>query len=136
VSGGTVTRDFSVTDAVELVSPTNLPTSTQPVTVDSVPVFSWASYPSASHYVVEVSNAKGTVIWGGFAENWTIRKVLVPSSQTSIVFNADTSATELLVPGKVYHWKVYASKDSNQDPLGWILISQSEEQMGLITIMP
>ena len=121
---------------MELLSPTNPPTSTQPVITDTIPLFSWESYPSANHYVVEVTNAQATVIWGGFASNWTVRRVLIPSSETSIRFNADTTATESLVPGKVHHWKIYASKDDAQEPLGWKFISQSEEQRGLIAIAP
>lgn len=134
VAGGTVSRPFSVTGAAELVSPTNPSTSTQPVTADSIPMFSWQAYPSANHYVVEVINSQGVVIWGGFENNWTVRKVLVPASQTSIVYNADTTATEPLVRGRVYRWKIYVSKDDSQEPLGWKLISVSEDQRGLIRI--
>lgn len=136
VAGGAVSRHFSVTGAAELLSPTNPSTSTLPVTADSVPVFSWQAYPSASHYVIEVINSQGVVIWGGFANNWTVRKVLVPASQTSIVYDADTTATGPLVRGQVYRWKIYVSKDDNQEPLGWKLISVSEDQRGLIRIGP
>lgn len=136
VAGGSVSRPFSVTGAVELLSPTNPATSTQPVMADSIPQFSWQAYSSANHYVIEVINSRGTVIWGGFENNWTVRKVLIPSSQTSIVYNADTTATEQLIRGQVYRWKIYASKNDAQEPLGWKLISVSEDQRGLIRIGP
>ncbi|MEK9137741.1 MAG: carboxypeptidase-like regulatory domain-containing protein, partial [Bacteroidota bacterium] len=137
VGSGTVSRDFSVTGAVTLVSPTNPETSTQPVDVQGArPTFSWAAYSSADHYVVEVINSSGRAIWGGFANNWTVRRVLVPRPQTSIQYNADTSATEPLGVGRIYRWKIYASKNDNSEPTGWKLISASEDQRGLIRIVP
>ena len=79
-------------------------------------------------------NSQGNVIWGGFANNWTVRKVLIPASETSILFNADSAATEALALGRVYRWRIYASKNDNQEPLGWKLISVSEDQRGLVRI--
>jgi len=61
--------------------------------------------------------------------------VLLPKTQTSIRFNADSTATESLVPGRTYRWKVYVSKDDAKEPLGWKLISVSEDQRGLIKIL-
>ncbi len=48
----------------------------------------------------EVINQSGKVIWGGFGNNWTVRRVLIPKTQTSIQFNSDSTATEVLVPGE------------------------------------
>jgi hypothetical protein len=137
VASGSVTRDFSLTGSVKLTNPTNLAQTTEPfVVTTATPTFSWAAYSSTSDYVVEVSDANGNVIWGGFGEDLIgpVKKVTVPSSQTSVVFNFDNSATSALLPGKVYRWKVYASKDDSKEATGWKLISSSEDQMGLIQI--
>ena len=137
VSNGSVSRDFSLTGAVILNTPTNLPTTTEPVVVNSTtPELSWTPYSSTSDYVVEVSDANGNVIWGGFRDGLVgpEKKFSVPSSQTKVTFNADLSATEELVPGKVYRWRVYASKNDTKEITGWKLISVSEDQVGLIQV--
>lgn len=102
----------------------------------STPTFSWQPYPSASDYVIEVSDASGNIIWGGIDRSQSIplKKVIVPGSQTSIAFNAYGSASKPLEPGKVYRWKVYVSKEDKQSASGWRLISVSEDQLGLIKI--
>lgn len=133
VSGST-TRDFSVTGSVELSSPTNPASSAQPVASSSNPTFSWESYSSTSDYVIEVRDASGKLIWGGFSNDWSTKNIVIPSSQRSIAFNADGNALENLEVGRVYRWRVYASKDSSQSPTGWELISMSEDQRGLIII--
>lgn len=133
VSGGNATRDFSVTGAVSLESPTNEASSTNPVSSVSTPTFMWKSYASTSDYVIEVSDANGNVIWGGFNADWTVKNITIPSSETSILFNSDGTASEALMSGKVYRWRIYASKDSNS-ATGWELISVSEDQRGLIII--
>jgi hypothetical protein len=74
------------------------------------------------------------VIWGGFNDDYTEKKVSVSKSQTSVTYNFDGSATGGLEAGKIYRWRVYASKDSTQEPTGWKLISVSEDQMGIIKI--
>ena len=137
VSSGSVTRDFSLTGSVKLTSPTNLLGTTEPfVVTTATPAFTWVAYSSTSDYVVEVSDANGNVIWGGFRPGVVgpVKKVSVPSSQTSVVYNFDNTATSALIPGKVYRWKVYASKDDTKEAIGWKLISVSEDQMGLIQI--
>lgn len=137
VTGGTISRPFSVTGAISLLSPTNPASSTQPIEVSGPrPTLTWEAYSSADHYVPEVINQSGKVIWGGFSNNWTVRRVLIPKTQTSIQFDSDSSATESLVPGKTYRWKVYVSKDDAKEPTGWKLISVSEDQRGLIKILP
>lgn len=131
----TIDRDFSLTGAVEVLAPTNPASSTQPVDVqDPRPVLRWSPYSSADHYVIEVTDQNGRVVWGGFENNWTVRKVVVPKTSTSIVYNEDSTATEELRAGHVYRWRVYASKDDAREPTGWKLISVSEEQRGLIRL--
>ena len=137
VNGGSASRPFSLTGAIELLSPTNGASSAQPVDVaGTLPTFTWEAYSSADHYIPEVINQSGKVIWGGFSSDWAVRRVLLPKTQTSIRFNADSTATESLVPGRTYRWKVYVSKDDAKEPLGWKLISVSEDQRGLIKIVP
>lgn len=137
VGSGQVSLNFSLTNSVKLIDPTNPANSTVPVTVsETTPTFSWTPYSSASDYVIEVSDASGNIIWGGFdnSQEIPVKKVIIPSSQTSAVFNFDNSATKNLEPGKLYRWKIYASKDDKQAASGWKLISVSEDQLGLIMI--
>ena len=137
VAGGPVSRDFSLTNALKVMSPTNLPSNTIPSEISGLtPTFSWEAYPSASDYVVEVSDANGNIIWGGIdrTESIPVKNVVVPSSQTSVVFDYDGTATQSLEPGKVYRWRVFVSKDDKQSTSGWRLISVSEDQLGLIKI--
>jgi len=136
VGSDTVDRDFSLTGAVEVLAPTNPASLTQPVPVQGTrPVFSWSPYSSADDYVIEVSDQNGRVLWGGFENNWTVRKVVIPRTNTSIEYDVDSTATEALQVGRVYRWRVYASKDDTREPTGWKLISVSEEQRGLIHIV-
>lgn len=137
VSGGEVARNFSLTGSVKLTAPTNLPETTEPfILTSATPEFSWVAYSSTSDYVVEVSDANGNVIWGGFREGASgpEKVVSVPSSQTSVVYNFDESASSELLPGKVYRWRVYASKNDTKEATGWKLISVSEDQRGLIQV--
>jgi hypothetical protein len=137
VSTSSIQRNFSLTGSMTLSSPTNAATSNQPFSVTSTtPTFSWNAYPSTNDYVIEVTNSNGKVIWGGFSGSGVTltKKVSLPSSQTSVVFNYDGQATESLQPGRVYRWKVYASKNDNTNIPAWKLISSSEDQRGLIII--
>ena len=84
VSGANATRDFSVTGSVSLASPTNEASSTNPVPSSSIPTFSWDPYSSTSDYVIEVTDANGNSIWGGFNADWTVKNITIPSSENSI----------------------------------------------------
>jgi hypothetical protein len=136
--GDNVDRPFSVTGSVTLTSPTNTSTDTVPAVVDTlIPTFTWVAYSSANDYVVEVVNASGKVIWGGFSDDWATKNYSVLADQTSVVFNEDGTATEDLVDGKTYRWRIYASKDcnGNQCVNPFTLISSSEDQMGLFKVV-
>jgi hypothetical protein len=136
VSTGSVSRNFSLTGAAKVVNPTNLATTTEPIEISATtPTFSWQAYPSASDYVVEVTDANGNIIWGGIDNSGAVpaKRMTIPSSQTSIQFNADGRATRSLEPGKVYRWRVFVSKNDTS-LTGWRLISVSEDQMGLFRI--
>lgn len=132
----TVARDFSVTGAVELVSPTNESVSIYPVEVRGTrPVFSWVPYSSADNYVIEVTDQSGRVLWGGFEDGWRSRRVVIPKTSTSVLYDADSTAKEPLQVGRVYRWRIYASKDDIREATGWKLVSVSEEQRGIIRII-
>lgn len=136
VANNTIDRPFSVTGAVILNSPTNEATTTQPVEItETTPTFDWKPYSSSSDYVIEVSDINGNVIWGGFGEanGLPTKKVVIPSSETSVVFNSDGTAGTLQ-SNVVYRWRVFASKDDTKEATGWKLISASEEQMGIFII--
>ncbi len=129
------TVDIVATSAVILTAPTNAMSTTVPVEATSPVTFQWSAYASTSDYVIEVMDvSSGTIIWGGFSNtNGVVTKnIIIPSSQTSIAFNSDGKATAQLTSGKVYRWRVYASKNNVQT--GWNLIAASEDQMGLIKI--
>lgn len=141
VTGGVATPTtltFDVTGPVTLNSPTNPLNSTVPVTGSIEPTFQWTAYPSTTDYVIEVMDAAtGQVIWGGFDKSGAlpVKKVTIPGSETSIAFNADASASiSSLVVGKIYRWRIYASKNDQNSPTGWTLISVSEDQVGLIKV--
>ncbi len=141
LSGGTPnpsTVGITATGAVLLNSPTNAMTTTVPTSASSTPTFTWSAYPSTSDYVIEVMDAAtGNIVWGGFSNFGTssvTKNITIASSTTSIAYNSDGKASiASLVSGKVYRWRIYASKNQVAAP-GWGLIGASEDQMGLIKI--
>ncbi len=143
VSGGTVSPSsltFDITGSVSLNSPTNPLTTTIPQEVSATkPGFQWAPYPSTSDYIIEVVDAStGAVVWGGLEKNndVIVKKIVIPGSSTSVTFNSDGNASiNELVPGRVYRWRIFASKDDQNSPVGWTLISASEDQAGLIKVI-
>ena len=142
VAANNVSLDFSCTNSVKLVAPTNAATSVQPIEITTTtPTFEWTAYAATSDYVIEVSDASGNVIWGGFGfdavNQVPTKNVIIPSSSTSVVFgdvSVGTAPTAQLEVGKIYRWRIYASKDA-QNAAGWSLISASEDQRGLIKII-
>jgi hypothetical protein len=134
VDNATATRNFSVTGAVSISSPSNSPDLIVPAIVTTAtPTFTWSAYSSTDDYIIEVMDANGKVVWGGFSNNWQTKNIIIPKSQTSILYNADGKAQSPLYPGHVYRWKIYASKTENT-LLGWKLISASEDQRGIFII--
>ncbi len=126
-------KNFEVTDAVPIVSPSNDPDTIQPVLITTThPTFVWEKYPSAKEYIIEVSNSHGTIIWGGF-DSTIILHSQITAAQTSAAFNFDGSATDSLLIGETYRWKIYADKDAVQDIQG--LISMSEGLLGLFRVV-
>ena len=77
------------------------------------------------------------MVWGGFSNlgDLPIKRIEIPSSQLLVDYNFDSTATvSLLVPGRIYRWRIFASKNDQQSDTGWTLISASEDQRGLIKI--
>lgn len=123
-------RDFSVTDAITITSPTNPSNEIIPALADSiVPTFNWNAYPSTKEYIVEVRDINGNLIWGGFKENGEIRHAQIPKEWNSVEFNFDGTAVSQLVSGQIYQWRVYSDDDATQDVQ--TLLSASEDLMGL-----
>ena len=82
--------------------------------------------------------ATGQVVWGGFSHQQGVigKNYTIGGGATSAVYNEDNSASvATLVPGRIYRWRIYASKDDAKSAVGWNLISASEDQMGLIKIV-
>ena len=133
VAANLVDQNIDVTGAVILNNPI-VPADGTPAVINSfTPTLSWAAYSSASDYVVEVRDVNGDVIWGGFSTDGLLTKLVnTPAGTTSIVY-----AGIALENGKIYRWKVYASKDVSlsQDPIGWKLISASEEAQGVFKVL-
>lgn len=128
------TLDFSVTDAITIVSPTNPTDSVYPIAVATVsPVFSWLKYSGAHEYIIEVFNSSGDRIWGGYDTAGTVLHTQIGQQDTSAMFNFDGSATDSLHDGESYRWKIYADNDATLNVQG--LISSSEDLRGLFKVM-
>jgi hypothetical protein len=126
-------RNFSVTGAISIISPTNPPGEIIPSVVDTLlPTFHWDAYPQTKEYIIEVRDINGNLIWGGFNANGEIRHTTIPKEWTSVEFNFDGSALAPLISGNVYQWRIYADDDANSDIQ--TLLSSSEDLMGLFQI--
>lgn len=129
VAANLVDQNIDVTGAVILSSPI-VPADGTPVKIDSLkPEFRWEPYPSTSDYIVEVRNVHGEVIWGGFSTDGNLTKLVNPKAE-KIVY-----AGPVLEYGKIYRWRVYASKNDIKETIGWKLISASEEAQGVFTVV-
>lgn len=125
-----LTLNFSVTDAISIISPTNPDESITPAPADSIiPTFKWNAYPQAKEYIIEVRDISGNLIWGGFTAAGVIRHSQIPKEWTSAEFNFDGSAFSQLQPGEIYQWRIYADDDAA--PNVQTLLSSSEDLKGL-----
>lgn len=124
--------DFSITDAVPIISPSNHPDTLVPVEiVTDTPTFVWESYPSTQEYIIAVYNSFGSLIWGGYDENDRALHAKIDAQTTSVRFNFDGSATEPIRGGS-YRWKVWADKKGADSLIQFI--SASEDLLGLFTL--
>lgn len=125
--------DFSITDAIPLLSPTNPKDTIMPVLLESdTPTFVWESYPSAHEYIVAVYDSRGDLIWGGYDSSGHVLHPQIDAQTTRVRFNFDGRATSGLQHGRLYRWKVWADKDAAVDVQQ--LISASEDLLGLFSI--
>jgi hypothetical protein len=90
--------------------------------------FSWQADPGADFYVVEVTNALGQVVWGGFDANR--RPLFRVLGGTEIDFGALVPAAEPLQSGRRYRLRVYGAIDTTTGTL-FELVSASEELEGV-----
>jgi hypothetical protein len=133
-AGASVTQDFDVTGAVQILSPAPAADALAgPVVVSATPTFEWAPYSSADRYFLEVADELGRIAWGGF--DGETPRVEVPKETVRIAYGAVDGTNPLaLVPGRVYRFRVWAAKADNQDPRGFRIISATEEQRGLFEV--
>jgi hypothetical protein len=127
--------DFSVTDAITLVSPTNPAGATIPVMANSQqPTFTWTPYPSAQEYFIEVRDFGGEAIWGGINADGTVNHGYIGANTSSVVFNFDNQLVDVLQPGEVYQWRLWADKGTQADSFVEQLISSSEDLRGIFLV--
>ena len=132
-AGESKTVDFSVTDAIPIVSPTNpADTITPRIIQTTTPTFKWESYSGRQEYIIEVYDAQGNVIWGGFGDDGLPAHAFISPQLNQIAFNFDNSATEPLRQGDIFRWKIYADGDPKDTVLE--LISASEDLLGLFMV--
>lgn len=130
-----ITLDFSVTGSIKMFSPTNPMDSIYAFVADSlVPTFSWEAYPSTKEYIIEVRDLSGNVLWGGFQADGTVNHGYIDDSETSIIYDFDGTATQALVPGEIYQWKLWADKGTAVDSGVEQLISTTEDLRGIFTV--
>ncbi len=137
IAGGSVVKDFKVTGAIRLDEPAR--TSAAVPIVSETPTFAWSkrsSYANASEFAIEVVDASGNVIWGGFgpANEILVSVANAGESSWSIEFDSDSSATQALESGRYYQVRIYAAKDDNNDPRGYLLVSGTETLDGLFRV--
>lgn len=90
--------------------------------------FAWTPHPEATFYVVEVKNASGQLLWGGFDARG-VPRFRVLGSTTRIRYGAQGSPTESLELGHLYQFRVYAGLDVTTGEI-FKLIGASEELAG------
>jgi hypothetical protein len=136
LTAGSLELNFSVTDAIPLVSPTNPADSTYAVMASSpVPTFRWEAYPSAKEYFIEVKDLAGNTLWGGFNADGTVNHDFIAAGAVSVAYNFDNKAgVPALVPGEIYQWRIWADKGTMADSFVEQLISASEDLVGLFQV--
>jgi len=135
-SAAVMDLNFSVTDAISLVSPTNPADSTYAVMADSpTPTFRWLPYPSAKEYFIEVKDLSGNVLWGGFNADGNANHGFIAAGSVSVQYNFDKQAgVPALVPGEIYQWRIWADKGTMADSFVEQLISASEDLRGIFQV--
>lgn len=104
------------------------PSATSTASVGSDFEFRWRPHEGATFYVVEVENAHGQVVWGGFDARGVPRFRVLGSSDR-IRYGAQGSPIESLRPGNLYRFRVYAGLDVTTGEI-FRLVAASEELAG------
>lgn len=106
--------DFGLVPAVPISAPTG------GVRTTATPRFEWAPVAGADFYVLELRDAAGQNVWGGFdaTGNWRFR-VLAPETARDYEGPA-------LIPGARYRWRVFAAEQDPVVPSGFRLVAGSE----------
>lgn len=109
---------LSVTGAVELTAPDPTGNPTVPDPAATTLTFTWANYPSAKDYVVEVVDINGIQKWGGFQLDANGLAILdgndnpIPRHAGALVTGTtvdyDTAVGDALAAGRTYQVRVYA----------------------------
>jgi len=139
VAGGPVTIDdtFNITDAVPVtgvwgVEPCDHGDSSIIIVsygLDETPVFTWSDYPSSTQgYAVEVVDVFGNIVWGGFDTDGA-PFVQLPAHTTEVTYDGDP-----LEAGLNYRWSLWALGNDSSSPLGFRIISTTENLRGLFEI--
>ena len=141
INNARVEQAFSMTGAVLLTNPTNSEDDVTPIEETSLtPTFTWSPYSSITDYAFELSTENGEIIWGGISGDYgsLVKEVLITSETYTMPTGGTivgTKTAPALEVGRVYRWRIYASKNDTNATEGWKLISMSEDQMGLIKIV-
>jgi 5-hydroxyisourate hydrolase-like protein (transthyretin family) len=131
------TRDFKVTGAVELDTPST-PVNNEVPVLTATPAFTWhsaSSYSSANNFAIEVVNESGATVWGGFGGSDPVAGIpteIVPGGTYTIDY-----AGPALQSGRYYQLRIYAMKDvtvSADYPQGYKLISVTENLDGVFKV--
>lgn len=111
VDAADVAEDFAVAPAIDGLAPTGTATAT--------PTLEWAPVTGADYYVVDVRDAAGRTVWGGFdaAGRWSTRVL----GATSVVYGGPA-----LSPGARYAFRVFAAVQDPVIPSAFSLIAASE----------
>lgn len=116
---GMATVDLATAPAIDGATVTQTATSAE---------FSWSTVVDADYYVVEVRDAAGQLLWGGFdSRRRPTMRVLAPA--TRVAFGELATPIAALEPGRLYGYRIYAAKDVNTGQL-FEIIAASEELAG------
>jgi hypothetical protein len=97
-------------------------------TVAAVPTLAWTAAAEADFYVVEVVDALGRNVWGGFDARGSWRFTVLPPA-TRIAY-----AGPALAPGRTYGWRVFAARRDAVVQTSFTIVAASEALAGTLTI--
>jgi hypothetical protein len=116
VAGAEVTQNLVLKSAIGGLMPTDTASAAL------VPSFDWSDVANADFYVIEVYDADGTSLMGGFDAAGNPRTRVL---QKPVAYSGRT-----LTPGARYTWRVWAGENDNVIPSEFTLPAASEELGG------